>query len=81
MQNVQQHKLRLPQPRGHWMQLVCGVANYVQQLTAVANNLDRMMPLREDHVRHSIHIHTMISFSGLVRCVPMHSILLHNSSR
>jgi hypothetical protein len=55
MQNVQQHKLRLPQPHGRWMQLVCGVANYVQQLTAVANNLNRMVPIREDMVSNLVN--------------------------
>ena len=42
------HKLRSTTAGAAWMQLTCGIGEYVHQLQKVDQNKDRMMPLRED---------------------------------
>lgn len=66
-------KLRMAQAGAKWLQLVCGIGDYVWQLQKTDQNRDRMMPLMEERFSETFFqvgrgVTINASFSGELVC-------------
>ncbi len=66
-------RLRVTTEGAKWLQLACGIGEFVSQLQKVGENKDRMMPLQEDEFNDSLfqvgrEITFNASYSGELVC-------------